>query len=429
MITARSTAGGGVGIDGLSRTRVALGLVTLWLAVEPALRALIWWDADKPTHRLLHADVHWLVIGLTLLVLDQARAELRRQLAARRWLLPVGLLWAAGALLPVFVGDASPVSLRWPVYLAFGLALLGALRQRPEDGPPLLVAGAGGFLGLAIVVAAFATVTPLDATIDWVAEMPGAPNVRNLAYEGAAVAVAASLYRPAGAASPWTALLRVAAVAAWAFIFWSGARGALLASLAALVIGIAAARPGGRRRHAAEALLLMAAGAGLSLLHTPPNASFGFWRTLGMSASVAVGSTSDVSSGRLAIWAESVQAIVAHPWIGIGEGAMKRQFVSAFGTYPQPHNVVLQAPLAWGLPAGGAFLAAIALPLVRTGRRLACAGSVGSPALAAGTAALALAGYALIDGTLYHPRPTILFLIFAAIAVTAPAFDKARPAP
>lgn len=429
MITARSTAGGGVGIDGLLRTRVALALVALWLAVEPALRALIWWDADKSVHRLLHTDVHWLVIGLTLLALDRGRTELRRQLAARPWLLPLVALWAAGALLPVFVGDSAPVSLRWPVYLAFALTLLGALRQRPNDGPGLLAAAAVGFVGLGIVLTAFATITPLTADIDWVVDLPAAPNVRNLAYEATVVAVVGSLYRPIGATPALTALLRVAAVLGWVLIFWSGARGALLASLAGLAVGLVAATGDERRRQAAEMLLLIAAGAVLSLLHTPPSPSFGFWRAVGLDVDTGSGPMNDVSSGRLVIWAESLRAIVAHPWIGIGEGTMKRQFVSALGAYPQPHNVILQAPLAWGLPAGGVFLIAVALPLVTAARRVVRVAAVTSPALAAAAAAFSLAGYALIDGTLFHARPTISFLMLAAIALTAPTFDKRHPAP
>lgn len=406
--------------------RLALGLAALWLAVEPPLRALLWWGADLSTHRTLHGDIHWLAIGLILPLLDQVKGELRRQLDARPWLLPLALLWAAAAILPLLGGYGSPVSLRWPIYLAAALALLGGLRQRPVLGGPLLVAAAAGFLGLAAVVAAFAAVTPLSPGFDWIGQLPGAPNVRNLGYEAVVVAVIGSLYRPAGASAAVTLLLRAAAVAAWWLIFWSGGRGALLATVATLLVALLAAAPGGRRRQLAEVLLLMAIGAALSLLHTPPNPAFGFWRAIGFDPSADGMAASDVSTGRFAIWSESVRAIGAHPLLGIGEGRMKTQFVSAMGTYAHPHNVILQAPLAWGLPAGAVFLFAVTLPLWRAGRRVAARASITAPATAAAAAALVLTAHALLDGTLYHPRPVVMFLVAAAVALTAPTFDKAR---
>jgi O-antigen ligase len=427
-MTARSmTAKGGTGSDAFAR--LALGLVALWLALEPPLRALVWWNAPEAVRARFHADIQWLVIGVILLAFAQGRSELRRQVEARSWLVPLAGLWAAGALLPLFAGHGSIISIRWATYLAFGLALLGALRARPEAAGPLLTGAAAGFLGLAAVVAAFAASAPL-APIDWIGGLPGAPNVRNLGYEAVVIAVVGSLYRPVGAAPQLTVLLRVAAVAAWWLIFWSGGRGALMSSTAALAVAFMAVGTGDRRRQAMEAVALMVAGAALSLLNTPPNASFGLWRAVGLETWADAGGASatvDVSSGRLAIWTESAQAIAAHPWFGIGEGAMKKQFASAFGLYAQPHNVVLQAPLAWGLPAGAAFLVAVSAPLVAAARRLAGRAAVKSPAAAGAAAALVLAGHALVDGTLHHPRPTVLFLVMAAVALTARPFDKARP--
>ena len=82
----------------------------------------------------------------------------------------------------------------------------------------------------------------------------------------------------------------------------------------------------------------------------------------------------------------------------------------------QPHNLVLQFVLEWGVVGSAIFLALLAYAffrglaahIVRAGREVDLA------ALSAGSVIVALTVHALVDGTYFHPQPSFyLALAFA----------------
>lgn len=407
----------------MHRAGIALAFVAMFLALEPPFRTLLWWLlSDMSVKASLHSDVSWLAVGLLACTGIPLYRDVRERVLSRGWLLLLGLVWVVAATLSsTMIENRNPgSSTRWPVYLVFGLYLLSALQRAPELAGRLLVASTAGFTGLAIVLAAFIGFSTLPVTFDWVAELPGAFNVRSLGYEAIVAALVGSLYRPAAARPYVLVLLRTGGVIGWAFIFWSGGRGALISALAAVLAVHLLSTTEQRWKRLAETACLVMAGAALSLLHIPANESFGFWRTIGLTSASAPSLNQDISTGRTAIWKEAASAILTHPLLGIGEAQMKYQLASAVGRYPQPHNLLLQAPLAWGIPGGLAFLAAVALPIIRGAKRLRHHATLGSPAVAGFSIALAMAANSLLDGTLFHPRPVTMFLIGACLALAAP---------
>ena len=81
--------------------------------------------------------------------------------------------------------------------------------------------------------------------------------------------------------------------------------------------------------------------------------------------------------------------------------------------FGQPHNVVLQILLAWGVIGG---LACLALALWVAPRFIRARSAEAAPFQCA---ALSLAAYSMYDGTLYYAHSTALFMLCCAAAVAA----------
>ena len=118
------------------------------------------------------------------------------------------------------------------------------------------------------------------------------------------------------------------------------------------------------------------------------------------------------SSLRVEIWKDTIGAIRQRPWLGWGEASFLHLFREKW-LFGQPRNVVLQVLLAWG--AVGALLCA-ALAAGMAPRLLAA--RIGEAAPFQG-AALMLAAYSQINGTLYYAHSLALFVLCCAAAVLA----------
>lgn len=414
----------GLRVDADLRSTHALLVLATFLACEPMIRALLWWSLPTDWLRgLLHADTIWLQVGLLAVVGTCVMPPIRQLIHGYPWLVPLFLLWSLAAVASSVAAvrpEIAASSIWWTIPLAFALALLATLRRHPEQAVRLLMAWSVGFIGNALVLVAFISTTSPPPMFDWVWGMPGILNVRHLGFEAMAVALIGSLLRPTSSksrAASW--LLRFAAIAGWTVVFWSGGRGSFLAAVAALATIFMLCPTEDRRRRILEVAGLMLAGFGLAMLHVPPDPYFGAFRTLGLDTLLS-GAGIKFSNGRFDIWRESLQFIMASPLLGIGENQMPFRLASAIGLYTQPHNILLQALLAWGIPGGVAFLTAIGFALRRAIGRVRAGAAIDSPAAAGLAIALALAANALLDGTLYHPRPVTHFLLGLCVALAAP---------
>ncbi len=418
---------------GTARAEAALFGIAVFLALEPLVRSLIWWAAPvNVSVQLFHSDTNWLIlaaIGMLAGGLTQAR-----DLALRHpWLVRLAPVWGAAAIISSALA-IEPVlaayrSLWWGLYLVFALCLLAALRTRSAWAHPLLIGWSLGFCAYALVLGVFIAVDPVRNEAVWASGLPGVANVRHLGFEAMAAGLIGALYRPTRAARYEVWLLRLVAVIGWAVLFWSGGRGSFLAACTALAVVMFATRAWSRPRFLSELAVLIGAGFALATLHAPPGGSLGAWRTLGASTMAAAASGADlnsVTSLRWEIWREAVDVIAAHPVTGIGEAQapLRLKTVGDFGV-AQPHNLFLQAGLAWGVIGGAAFVVAIGYGVFRSVRRLGGA-ELGSPAVAGLAVALAMAANSMLDGTLFHPRPVAMFLLGLCLAVGAPTASRER---
>jgi O-antigen ligase len=119
-------------------------------------------------------------------------------------------------------------------------------------------------------------------------------------------------------------------------------------------------------------------------------------------------------NGREEIWAATVDAILSRPWFGYGEGQafVALHWPAGISILPHPHNVVLQVILAWGL-LGAALLGVLGFKLGRVVVRQGQSDPRVLPVLAA---AIVLAAYSLVDGTLYNVHPAGVFAMAIGLA-------------
>ena len=362
-------------------------LLPLAFAVAPAVMLLLTWQDDAGLNaRALKLYLPVLLGAELLTVYVAVRKGFRPEI-------PQGPLFGLLALIAVAFGSAAfaPEPARslawtivWVIHLAFGWAA-GRLFDR-EAAPNALMAG---FL----LFAALLAVRAMSPVADWLNNPPGLDQLRRFAYYAAPIAGLA-----VGAlAGPRRGFAFLVACVAFGMIFWNGARGAVLAIPAAAAVGIALF-PGLRRK----AILLAPVAALIGLLVTrlvpvEPN-------TMGTGRMI-----SSSSSLRDIVWQRTVEAIMERPIFGWGEAQS-----SLFTRFAQPHNILLQTLLAWGVVGTvlviylGIVAARRAIPEVRADDRL----------LPAAVAAMTLAAYSLVDGTLYHILPTAIFAAMTGMMLT-----------
>jgi len=308
-------------------------------------------------------------------------------------------------------------SLRFLIHFLFFVALSSYLIRQPAAGRDLITAI---LLSLVLFLPAFWIKLYLihdQPGFHWTWSLPGFTNVRHLDYFLGGVVTLLALWPLIRDGERSTGLQRLGhgllLLLCWTMIFWSGGRGSAIAALGAITVILAFFRPRGWRALGLSNLAVMLSAAGLSLLLPAPNESYGLIRFL--TKITEVDSLNAFSAGRLKIWAEAFDLWRQNPWFGVGAGQTKALITAASATFAQPHNVILQALMAWGLVGGLPFLGAIAGFFWRRGRALYYTATAPNPRnLVAYGLALTLAINALVDGTLYYPLPLFLFVIGVA---------------
>jgi O-antigen ligase len=212
-------------------------------------------------------------------------------------------------------------------------------------------------------------------------------------------------------------LIRVARIAGFAMVAWSGTRSAMLGVLVAVAVVCLASRTG---RIALIADLVI--GIGLSTLFEPQDATKGLLNAVTRTSST--GSLDQVSSMRLSMWVTTVQAMIEHGrlWTGLGgNGFMSLQVHLGGQVVPpdhiQPHNFLIQALSDWGV-VGLALVAALIACIGKTVQR--CEKSAMLAIGLSGAAYIIVSGQ--LDATMYHLEHLIYFAVSLGIAASATVF-------
>ncbi|WP_321392938.1 O-antigen ligase family protein [Emcibacter sp.] len=258
---------------------------------------------------------------------------------------------------------------------------------------------------------------------NWTLSLPGFSNLRHLDYI-LAVMLSATIMLPFslkdGLSGRWRIFFLVALTLLWLLLCWTGARGSILSSLIATGICLFVMRKHSLTRQLLVIFLLtMISGALISLALPIPDGNYGLIRF-----ATSISEYQDfnkLSSNRVSIWLEALEKWCSSPWVGAGAGQTIYIIESANKTFVQPHNVVVQALLAWGIIGGSGFIGIIT-GILWNAYRHATERMRHNPAAIAGLGMmLTIAANAMIDGTLYHPVPFFLFLMGSGLALTPPA--------
>jgi O-antigen ligase len=217
--------------------------------------------------------------------------------------------------------------------------------------------------------------------------------------------------------------LITAAALALAISFASGTRGSVVAIW--IAFGAGAAVLPALRTLRAWAMLLMAtvSAAGISLLLPVPDTLYGIQRIV---ASAGQTTLNQMSSGRLDMWRSAWRAFLHRPLFGYGEGQMAWVAPNAQDVYFQPHNIVLQLLLQWGL-LGTALFGALAIPVARSCWRVAGANpAAAAPAYLVAASLLVLSLY---DGAFFHVYPVMMLAFAFAMMIAAGGRSVTRAQP
>jgi O-antigen ligase len=333
------------------------------------------------------------------------------------------LAWSLAAIaFSAVPGMAMARQVEWLTHAAFGWAVWAFLRTYPHHAETVLRWLVRGFLIYGVLLAFFLLNLPHPETYPWINGILGFANVRHFGYYAGVVLVAAHwpLLAPASRAGRLGQLILLAVI--WGFLAWSGSRGPIFAVLGSLaVLTLFRALPQARRIWGVT-LPAFIIGAAVSIPFTPPSGSFGilrFAQTMQQADSLA-----QYSASRTDFWEIALGLVRDHPLLGLGpDQLLVGGAAGPFHSFVQPHNLLLQAALEWGIPGGLMFMGLIAAALLAGLRNARTAGAAGHQIIGLWIAGM-LTALALIDGTYYHALPLMTLALGLALALS-----PARAAP
>ncbi len=132
--------------------------------------------------------------------------------------------------------------------------------------------------------------------------------------------------------------------------------------------------------------------------------------------------TESATGGRLSLWKEATFAIMNNPFFGLGPGASRWAFAENIFPHAQPHNMILQFLLSWGLI--GAIPAFWILgQLIWSAHKIALKKTIAIPIV---TMMYSLIIMSMFDGILHFSRHFMMVVICFAIIFASG--KKHRPA-
>lgn len=271
-----------------------------------------------------------------------------------------------------------------------------------------LVLGAASYLFLLII---FCILVTDPVNFRWVIQVPSATNIRqisNILGILALVPTTLLMFEKYRRRQFFLVLLLIAILT---FIMWTGTRTALFGYLTGFCIALIVQPSYFKWDRFFGILVAIILALVISLFLPIPDPQFGIIR---IAESI---SAQDISTGRVKLWLDALNAIMESPLLGHGAGTYRLNM--HFGNpYPvnHPHNFVIQFIYDWGVLGGGIAL----IFLGWLGYRIAYPKGHEEKFLAV-CAYGGLLATAFVEGTLFHPLPIVI-----AFAMIAP-WLSARP--
>lgn len=363
------------------------------------------------------AELPFVLCELVLIQLALRRGYADRAIWDR---LPQDVRWASGLLLVgltvsslVVSRDRSTsiaLSLFTLVHLRFAAAAFFMARAHPATPRPFMLALGAGLIALAALTAwKFALPPPAASVpggrIEWGSALPGFINVRHFGAWTGAIAAGLMLWLLYGQDGRDRRPIACLYLLAAGMTCWSGTRAAVLAMVVVAIVAALTLRRLPDRRPAVLVGGLSAAALACALLLAPAGQpdfmlySFGD----GASANAATG-------GRLVLWRATLARWLEAPLFGWGSGSTFWEVYVGW-SHTQPHNVVLQFLISWGLvgAAGGLWL------LVRAIGAMHRFGMSDDGLRPLAGLLYALLFQSLLEGMLHYPRFIMVIMVGFAV--------------
>ena len=338
--------------------------------------------------------------------------------------LPRDILVAAGVLLVAALGSSLIISsdkpyamthsLMWLVHLVFALAVVSVLATVRECKPTQFLRWhVVGLVVLSIYTAWwFLTIPPVETLpfeeVRLRGAVPGWIDVRHFGSWTGAVGAAFAvriLFAPQNANLKWDCACYFLAAG---LTVWSGTRAAILAITFVTLVFVLIFRswPDWRRIGIAALLTLFACGVAYLLLPDDPVFHLFTEREL-------AGDT-DLTRTRWVMWSRSLEIWLQSPLLGLGTGSIFWEYDPII-TPTQPHNVILQFLISWGIvgATAGLWILVRAIHAVHTASR-------SMPVMFGVVAMLyALLFQSLLEGMLHYPRFIVTIMVLGAMVIAA----------
>ena len=207
------------------------------------------------------------------------------------------------------------------------------------------------------------------------------------------------------------ALAVATTLVAWSGLFWSGSRAPIAAMTVLVAVWIWRANPETRRRLFRWIPVLVALGLAISYLLNSPYPGMGWFNAV--ERTVAANGVQAVSSDRSVFWSDTWNHALKSPFFG--DGADGYRFIRPAQNGSQPHNMLLQ----WFVEYGLLGLVPLGMLLIR-GVTAPRNGGEAPPELSWPAAALAgAAAYGLLEGVFYHATAFMPAAVVAGLAIGA----------
>lgn len=364
------------------------------VALAPLLLIAVGWGHELSPARDFARSYALPIVAVELTVAVVALVETRQFPPLPRLAAALLVLLGAVALFSaVHAPDRATslfMTLIWLGHLFFGFGVYLLVRHRRLTARQLIRTMPLAFVLFGALLIGFYALHS-GHQHDWYYDSPPFNNIRWIGYYCAAT-VGLCAWGWLENRTPWLAI----AIFALAFALWTGSRGSLVAVvggyLAALPFLPAAVRATPRFLGA----VLLAALLALAASWIVPFS--------GGSAERLLFEQGD--SGRIEIWGQAIRAIGQRPWFGWGEAQFGTLLQSRLA---QPHNILLQITLAWGV-TGLALIAALATMLAKKLRR-----NIRPQNAPLMFAICNIAIFSLIDGSLFHVQSVSIFALCLAL--------------
>ena len=383
------------------------------VGLAPVIFALVTWpvgDSTPMRHFVLAAALP--ITAAELFVIAVAFREglataIRSNPLPRPAVIAVMVWLVLGIATSLLIAPMSGVAIRWTVHwvthllFGFSIAYLCSRQLRLGD---LVVCYLAGFFVYNLIFLIF-VIGHWGQPIDWVHYLPGAIHIRHVAiYSAAMTGMSIGMMAGARTRSVWS-LAFVLTMIGFAVGLWTGARGMVVSVVGATVLA-ALIIPAMRsiRVLGATALALGAAFAAVAWLPTPNEEMMGVGRHL------AATTEREMTTGRLEMWSKVVDAIGRNPIFGYGPGQMPA--VAPHSTMGQPHNLVLQVVLDWGL-VGLACVLVVGIYYLR--RAIPAVHRQGDLLAPPAMAMLSLVLLSMLDAAMFHVLPLSIFAACAGM--------------